>query len=112
MELLPDELRRQLPPIHGIHSDEGQCIIYAKLFTYSGVAFYVAEGEQQGADYLLWGLLVAPQFKFPSRFQIPLSRLESSNWLGKEPCKRDEHFKPARWKAVERTIPNLRRRLK
>jgi hypothetical protein len=111
MELLPDELRRQLPPIRKIHSDEWQYMIYAKLFTYSGVAFYVAEGEQRDEDYLLWGLLIAPQFKFPSRFQIPLSRLESSNWLGKEPCKRDEHFKPARWEAVERTIPNLRQPL-
>jgi hypothetical protein len=79
MELLPDELRRQLPPIREIHSDEGQCMIYAKLFTFSGVAFYVAEGEQRGADYLLWGWLIAPQFRFSSRFQIPLSRLEGSN---------------------------------
>jgi len=107
MELLPDDLRRQLPPIRGIHPDDGQCMIYAKLFTYSGAAFYVAEGEQRDEDYLLWGMLIAPQFKFPSRFQILLSRLEGSNWLGKEPCKRDEDFKPARWKAVERTIPNL-----
>jgi len=103
MELLPDKLRRQLPPIRKIHCDEGQYMIYAKLFTYSGVTFYVAEGEERGADYMLWGLLVAPQFKFPSRFQIPLSRLEGSNWLGKEPCQRDENFKPARWEAVERS---------
>jgi hypothetical protein len=108
MELLPDELRQQLPPIREIHPDEGQCIIYAKLFTYSGVAFYVAEGEQRGEAYLLWGLLIAPQFKFSSRFQISLSRLEGSNWLGKERCKRDEDFKPARWEALERAIPNLR----
>jgi hypothetical protein len=76
------------------------------------MTFYVAEGQQWGRDYLLWGLLIAPQFKFPLRFQIPLSRLESSNWFGKEPCRRDEDFKPARWEVVERTIPNLHQPLK
>ena len=55
MELLPDDLRRQLPPIRKIHNPaaEGQCMIYARLFTQrSGVSFYVAEGEQRNTDYL------------------------------------------------------------
>ena len=84
-------------------------MIYAKFFTpRSGVTFFVAEGEPRDADYLLWGLLIAPQFRFPSRFQITLGRLQTEDWLGKEPCQRDEHFQPTRWGAVERTIPNLR----
>ena len=110
MELLTDELRRQLPLIRKIHNPatEDQCMIYARFFTpSSGVVFYVAEGEQRNSDYLLWGLLIAPQFKFPSRFQITLGRLRTKDWLGQEACQRDEHFKPARWGAVERTIPNL-----
>jgi len=75
MELLTDELRRQLPLIRKMHNpaDENRRMIYAKFFTpHSGVAFFVAEGEQRNSDYLLWGLLIAPQFKFPSRFQITL----------------------------------------
>ena len=114
MELLTDELLRQLPLIRKIHNlaAEDQCMIYAKLFTpHSGVAFYVAEGEQRNSDYLLWGLLIAPQFKFPSRFQITLGRLQTKDWLGQEPCRRDENFQPTRWGAVERTIPNLRQPL-
>jgi hypothetical protein len=87
-------------------------MIYAKLFTrYSGVIFYVAEGEKSNSDYLLWGLLIAPQFKFPSRFQITLGRLQTGDWLGQEPCLRDLKFEPTRWRFVERTIPNLRRPL-
>ena len=114
MELLPDELRRQLPPIRKIHdlAAEGQYKIYAKLFTRNtGVIFYIAEGEQRGADYLLWGLLIAPQFKFPSRFQLSMGRLQTSDWLGQEPCERDESFQPAPWDIAERGIPNLRRPL-
>src|SRR5947207_473776 len=112
MELLTDELRRQLPPIRKIHdlAGEGQCIIYAKFLTSRGeVVFYVAEGEQRNSDYLLWGMLIAPQLKFPSKFQITLGRLETKDWVGKEPCRRDENFQPARWEAVQRTIANLKR---
>jgi hypothetical protein len=40
-------------------------MIYAKLFTrFTGVTFYVAEGEQRDSEYLFWGMLIAPQFKF------------------------------------------------
>ena len=111
MELLPGELRRQLPPIRKIHNpaDEGQFMIYAKLFTpHTGVTFYVAEGEHRNADYVVWGLIVTPQFKFPMRFQMALGRLQTKDWLGKEPCQRDDSFRPARWAEVERTLPNLR----
>jgi hypothetical protein len=68
MELLPDKLRSQLPPIRKIHNpaEEEYCMIYARLFTpTSDVTFYVAEGEQQNPDFVLWGLLIAPRFKFP-----------------------------------------------
>ena len=111
MELLPDELRRQLPLIRKQHNhaDEDFCMISVKFFTpHSGVSFYVAEGEQRHSDYVLWGFLVTPQLTFPSRFQITLGRLKTGDWLGGEPCERDENFKPARWGAIKRTLRNLR----
>jgi hypothetical protein len=111
MELLPGELRRRLPPIRKIHTpaDEGQCMIYAKLFTpNTGVTFYVAEGEHRNADYVVWGLIIAPEFKFPLRFQMTIGRLQTEDWLGKEPCQRDDRFQAAKWAEVERTVPNLR----
>jgi hypothetical protein len=106
--LLDDELRRQLPPIRKIHDPTGdeQLMMYAKFFTpTSGVTFYVAEGEQRDANYMFWGMLIAPQLKFPSQFQISLSRLQSTDWLGHEPCRRDENFQPVRWGDIERTPP-------
>jgi hypothetical protein len=114
MELLTDELRQHLPLIRKMHNlaDEDRSMIYAKFFTArSGVTFYVAEGEQRSSNYLFWGLLIAPQFKFSSRFQIKLGRLQTNDWLGEEPCQRDENFKPTRWGAIERTVPNPRKRL-
>ena len=109
MELLTDELRRQLHSIRKSHdSMDAQYMIYAKFFTpTSGVTFYVAEGEQQQSDYLFWGLLIAPQFKFPVRLQITLSRLQGTDWLGAEPCQRDRGFQAAHWGAIKRTIRNL-----
>ena len=115
MELLSDDLRRKLPAIRKIHNPvaDDQCMIFAKLFTpTSGVTFYVAEGQPRGSDYLLWGLLIAPEFKFPLRFQMTVGRLQTKDWLGQEPCQRDHDFQPARWGAVERTVTNFRRPLK
>jgi hypothetical protein len=110
MELLTDELRRQLPPIRPIHNQDGHCMIYARFFTpTSGVTFYVAEGEQGKSGYVFWGLLVAPQFKFPSRFKMTLGQLQTNDWIGHEPCQRDDTFQPARWEDIERTIPHLKR---
>ena len=115
MELLPNRLQSQLPPIRKIHNpaEDEYCMIYAKLFTpTSGLTFYVAEGEQQRPDFVLWGLLIAPQFKFPLRFQTTVGRLQTRDWLGQEPCQRDGDFQPTRWGDVERTISNLRTPLK
>ena len=114
MELLPDELRQQLPLIRELHdpADKDGCIIYARLFTqHTGVSFYLAEGEQRQSHYLLWGLLISPQFKSPLPFQIAVSQLMRRDWLGLEPCRRDEYFKPACWAVVERRLANLRRPL-
>ena len=111
MELLPEELRKQLPRIRGLDSPplDAYRMIYARLFTeHTGVSFYVAEGQPgEDPEYLLWGLLIAPQYKFPLRLLIRLSQIEGSDWLGGEPCRRDENFVPARWELVERNIGNL-----
>jgi hypothetical protein len=110
MELLTDDLRQQLPRIRTFHSptDENQYVIYAKFFTpHSGVTFYVAEGEERKSDYLFWGFLIVPRFRFPSRFEITLRTLQSRDWLGQEPCQRDEDFHPTIWGKIEPNIPNL-----
>ena len=100
MELLTDELRRQLPMIRTWHSPES-CIIYAKFVTlHSGVTFYVAEGEPRELDYLFWGLLIVPQFKFPLRLELTLSQLQTTDWVGQEPCQRDDTFQPAPWETT------------
>ena len=63
MELLPDELRRQLPLIRKQHNhaDEDLCMISVKFFTpRSGVSFYVVEGEQRQTDYVFWAFSSLP----------------------------------------------------
>ena len=74
MELLPDEFRRQLPPILKIHNlaTEGNVKIYFKLFTRrTGVTFYVAEGEQRGADRLRFTLLLPLTVRYLLDLQKP-----------------------------------------
>jgi hypothetical protein len=106
-ELLTEELRRQLPPIRQSRylADEDSRMIHARFFTAnSGVVFYVAEGEPRELDYMFWGLLIVPQFKFPLRCQLMRSQLESTDWLGQEACQRDESFQRAIWRIIKPTI--------
>jgi hypothetical protein len=96
-----------LPLIRTWHTES--CMIYAKFYTlHSGVTFYVAEGEQRDLDYLFWGLLIVPQFKFPLRLELTLSQLQTTDWVGQEPYQRDETFLSARWGIIRCGFPGFR----
>jgi hypothetical protein len=60
MELLPDELRSRLPPIHS-QDDEMLPMVYAR-FSLSGtpLVWYAIEGQPEGDDYLFFGFVLGP----------------------------------------------------
>ena len=52
MELLPDELRAQLPPLYAQEHEKDK-MVYLKFFSpYSNWTWYVTEGEQEEYDEL------------------------------------------------------------
>ena len=99
MQLLPDELRAQLPKLY---AQEGSSdpVIYIKYFTPdSNWTWFVSEGQAEDDDFMFFGwvnghCLEAGYFL--------LSELETNRGPKGLPIERDLYFKPAPWSEVKK----------
>lgn len=58
MQLLPDELRRTLPPLYS-QEDTNDPLVHAKFFTPdSSWTWFVTEGQAEGDDFLFFGYVI------------------------------------------------------
>jgi hypothetical protein len=90
MQLLPDELRERLPPLHS-QDDEMLPMVYARFFL-SGtpLVWYPIEGQPDGEDYLFFGFVLGPNdFR-----NFRLSELIAARNPEGQPVQRDERFIP------------------
>ena len=91
MELLTDELRRQLPPIYSQEADPNPKII-CKFFTPdSNWTWWVTEGSQVGDDFKFFGFVRGFEDEWG---YFLLSELESARGPLGLPIERDLHFTP------------------
>ena len=96
MELLPDELKSRLPPIHSQDS-EMLPMVYAR-FSLSGtpLVWYAIEGQAEGEDYLFFGFVLGPNdFR-----NFRLSELEAARSPTGNRVERDIRFTPGRFTDV------------
>jgi hypothetical protein len=96
MELLPDELKSRLPPIHSQDS-EMLPMVYAR-FSLSGtpLVWYAIEGQAEGGDYLFFGFVLGPNdFR-----NFRLSELEAARNPAGNRVERDIRFTPGRFTDV------------
>ena len=57
-DLLPDDLRNRLPPLHA-QDDEMQPMVYARYFLVgTPLVWYVIEGQPEGQDFLFFGFVL------------------------------------------------------
>ena len=96
MELLPDELKCRLSPIH---SQDGEMlpVVYAR-YSLSGTPFvwYAIEDQTEGDDYLFFGFVLGPNdFR-----NFRLSELEAARNPTGQPVERDTGFIPGRFTDV------------
>jgi hypothetical protein len=64
MELLTEDLRSRLPPLHAQEA-EGEPMVYAHYFLpETASSWYVCEGQPEGEDYLLFGFVPFPDADF------------------------------------------------
>lgn len=98
MQLLPDELREQIPKLYSqekVNTQDKQ--VFAKFFFPAGNwTWFVTEGETEGDDYVFFGFVVGD---FDEWGYFTLNELSSINVAGLT-VERDLHFKPGKFSDV------------
>ena len=92
MELLPEEVRKRLPPLYSQENTRDP-VVHVKFFTPdSSWTWYATEGSDQGEDFMFFGYVIG----FESEWgYFVLSELEAARGPLGLPIERDLYFKPA-----------------
>lgn len=98
MQLLTDELRKQLPALYETeHIDTPDKRVYAKFFFPAGNwTWFVLEGSPQDDDFLFFGYVIGLEEELG---YFALHELENINIAGLS-VERDLYFEPGRLKDV------------
>jgi hypothetical protein len=92
MELLPEELKSRLPPIHAQEAEEDPMIFARYWIPGTNLAWYVLEGEADGDDYMLFGFVTeSSDFRY-----FRLSELEAARSLLGQTLELDTAFTAGR----------------
>jgi hypothetical protein len=93
MELLDEDLRSRLPPLHAQEA-EGDPVVYAHFYLPGrSLAWYVIEGQPEGDDFLFFGFVAGPKPDFRT---FLLSELKAKRNLFDEAVDRDATFTEGR----------------
>jgi hypothetical protein len=109
MELLPEEVRKQLPPLYSQEHEQDPLVICKFFHPLSHWTWYAYEGspvdengyydtDKEKVDFLFFGWVYGD---YPELGYFSLSELESVNVLGLG-IERDLHFTPMRLSEVKK----------
>ena len=102
MQLLTEEIRRKLPPLGSQDSLGGKAVAHVKFFTPdSSWTFWATEGQQDGDDFLFFGLVEGHEKELG---YFCLSELESVRSPLGLPIERDLYWRP---KTLEEIAPDM-----
>lgn len=91
MQLLPPELRAQLPALYAQEKIEDK-LVYAKFFTpWSNWTWYVTEGSPEDDDFLLFGYVIGFEEEWG---YFSLNEMQALRGPGGLTIERDLHFEP------------------
>ena len=97
MQLLTEELRTSLCPLHSQRQNKNPHV-YAKFFTPdSNWTWFVIEGSAEDDDFIFFGYVIAD---FEELGYFSLRELESIRGGLQLAVERDLHFKPGPWSEV------------
>lgn len=98
MELLPSELREQLPKLYAQEENDEKIVYLKYFFPAADWTWFVTEGEAQGDDFLFFGYVIgfAEEWGY-----FTLNQLEEINIHGLT-VERDFYFQPAEFAACLR----------
>ncbi len=92
MQLLPDDLRKILPPLYS-QEREMDPTVHLKFFTPdSRWTWYATEGGPEGEDFVFFGFVIGLEREWG---YFALSELESARGPMGLPIERDLYFRPS-----------------
>ncbi len=92
MELLPEELKTRLPPIHAQEAEDDPVVFARYFIPGTNLSWFVIEGETDGTDYMLFGFdTQSADFRY-----FRLSELKAARSLLGQPVELDTAFAPSR----------------
>ena len=92
MELLPEELKCRLPPIHSQDREMEPIVLARYHLPGTDLVWYPIEGQQENGDFLFFGFVLGPNdFRC-----FRLSELESARGPNGGTIQRHERFIPGR----------------
>ena len=98
MKLMTKDIRQKLPRLYEQDGKGGEAVAYLKLFTPSSSwTWYITEGNQQGDDFLMFGLVDGLEKELG---YVSLRELESVKGPMGLPIERDLHWKPKTLKEI------------
>jgi hypothetical protein len=101
MELLPDELRAQLPPLYAQEHEEDK-MVYLKFFSpYSNWTWYVTEGGQEEDDFIFFGFVIGFEREWG---YFSLDELQLTKVFGVPAVERDLYFEPKRMSEIKEIV--------
>jgi hypothetical protein len=91
MQLLTDELRRQLPPLYSQEAEPDPKVLFKFFTPDSNWTWWATEGSQVGTDFKFFGFVRGFEDEWG---YFLLSELESARGPLGLPIERDLHFTP------------------
>jgi len=98
MELLPQELRQQLPPLYSQEHVKDPMVICKFFHPLSNMTWYAIEGSPEGDDFLFFGWVYSD---FPELGYFSLHEMQEVKVMGLG-IERDEHFTPMKLSEVKK----------
>jgi len=98
MELLTEELRKQLPPLYSQEHVKDPTVICKFFHPLSNMTWYAIEGEPSGGDFIFFGWVYSD---FPELGYFSLNEMQDVKVMGLG-IERDLHFPPKRLSEVKK----------
>ncbi len=98
MELLTEELRKQLPPLYSQEHVTDPMVICKFFHPLSNMTWYAIEGSAEGDDFIFFGWVHSD---FPELGYFSLNEMQEVQVMGLG-IERDEHFTPKKLSEVKK----------
>ena len=98
MTLLPEEVRKQLPPLYSQEHEQDPMVMCKFFHPLSNMTWYAIEGSPENGDFIIFGWVHSDS---PELGYFSLNEMQEVQVMGLG-IERDEHFTPTKLSEVKK----------